>query len=191
MMRAAFLSAVLAAGLLPPQAPLPTLRLDQEGGVGGIRFGQVASELAGFEGQFRKQGKPRLSTQLYQRLKDTTQLGGLGRPDSYWFRQGRFVGVDVVICRRQLVERARQSLVLRYGLPRTDSLSGESYWLGQRTFILLDNPRGGRGCASVFIGSLAMLNELVVETAVQAQARQQLGWQPDSIGLPPQIRPKR
>ena len=171
----------------PFQQVPASLKLDQQPSAGGIGFGQTTVEISDFAAQFRKQGKPRLRTQLYKRLRDTTQLGSLGRPDSYWFRQGQFVGIDFISCRKQAPEQALHLLTARYGPPQADTLAGEFYWLGQRTFILLDTPRNGRvGCTSVLIGSLAMLNELVVESAVRAQARRLLQWRPDSIGLPKQ-----
>ncbi|MDO7887887.1 hypothetical protein [Hymenobacter cheonanensis] len=181
----------LAGSLLASQAPPPGFRLDQQASAGGVAFGQAATAIPGFAAQFRKQGRPRLRTQLYKRLQDTTQLGGLGRPDSYWFRQGQFIGIDFNSCRKQAPEQALQALTVRYGPPQADTLAGEFYWLGQRTFILLETPKGhSGGCTSVLIGSLAMLNELVRESSVRARARQLLRWQPDSLGLPRQL-PRR
>ena len=179
--------AAIALGLLTSQVPQPAFRLDTAGGVGGITFGQAAAAIPDFASQFRKQGKPRLRTQLYGRPQDTTRLGSLGRPRSYWFRQGQFIGIDFISCKRQAPEQALQALTARYGRPQADTLTGEFYWLGERTFILLDVPkRPSGGCTSVLIGSLAMLNELVREAAVRAQARRVLHWQPDSLGLPRQ-----
>jgi hypothetical protein len=175
------------AGPLARQEPLPTLRLDQDFGIGGIAFGQPLEQLPAFETQFRKQGKPRLRTQLYKRLNDTTQLGGLGRPASYWFRQGKFIGVDANLCHQPAANQVIQKLSSYYGPPQYDAQSGDVYWLGQRTFILVEPAKAGIGtCSSVLIGSLALLNELVVEAPVRAQARQLLHWQPDSVGLPKQ-----
>lgn len=192
MRRLLALGALLVLCQPPRQAPRPVFKLDQQAGAAGIVFGQTTANIPSFATQFRKQGKPRLRTQLYKRLPDTTQLGSLGRPDSYWFRQGQFIGIDFSSCRKQAPEQALQALTARYGLPQADTLTGEFYWLGQRTVILLELPPKGHigGCTSVLIGSLAMLNELVRESSVRAQARQLLHWQPDSLGLPRQL-PRR
>lgn len=187
MLKLLALSTLLLLGQPLRQAPGPTFKLDQQAGVGGVAFGRTAAEIPSFAAQFRKQGQPRLRTQLYKRRQDTTQLGLLGRPDSYWFRQGQFIGIDFSSCRKQAPAQALQALTARYGPPQADTLSGEFYWLGQRTFILLEPPKERGGCTSVLIGSLAMLNELVVEASVRAQARQLLHWQPDSLGLPRQF----
>ena len=188
MLKALIFGALLLLGQPLRQTPIPASRLDQQAGAGGLHFGQTGATIPNFATQFRRQGKPRLHTQLYKRLRDTTQLGGLGRPDSYWFRQGQFVGIDFISCQKRAPEHALQLLTAQYGPPLADTLAGEFYWLGQRTFIMLDLPprRSIGGCTSVLIGSLAMLNELVVESPVRARARQLLHWQPDSIGLPKQ-----
>ena len=75
------LGAMLLAGILLPQPP-PTLRLDREGGVGGIRFGQSAAQIAGFARQFAGIGKRWRTTRLYRRPGNTTTPGGLGRADN-------------------------------------------------------------------------------------------------------------
>lgn len=167
-----------------PQEP-EGFRLDQEAGVGGVAFGEQMTHSTGFEHQFRKQGKPRLHTQLYTRLADTVRLGGLSAPSSYWFRNGKFVGVDLSFFSRKLVDKTVANLTARYGPPQVDAAARQWYWLGRNSFISLDVSTNGTG--SLLLGSLAMLNELVAETPVRAQARQLLGWHPDAIGLPKQL----
>lgn len=165
--------------------------LDVAGGIAGLAFGQSTAELPGFGTQFRQQGKPRMNTRIYRRLRDTVQLGGVGRPDSYWFRQSRFIGVDVFYGSRAAAEAALLLLTKKYGPAQSDSTKAgiEYYWLGNSTFIMFTLRARGSGTGGyVMLGSLAMLNELVVETAVRTQARRQLGWHPDSLGLPKQLR---
>jgi hypothetical protein len=58
------------------------------------------------------------------------------------------------------------------------------YWLGQRTYILYEDALPD---VALHVASLGMLNEQVIETAVRREARQKLGWQPDSLGLPRQF----
>jgi len=176
---------LVAGGWVAQQKPV-SFRLDQEAGVGGLTFGTQTTQLVGFEQQFRKQGKPRLRTQLYARVDDTVRLIGLGAPSSYWFRQGKFIGIDVSFFPRKLVSQTVEQLTVRYGSPQVNVQAKEWYWLGQNSFISLSVTPKGAG--SLLIGSLAMLNELVTETPVRAQARQLLGWHPDSVGLPMQLR---
>lgn len=178
----------LACTAAGPRQTKP-FRLDAAGEIAGLPFGQLSAGLPDFNEQFRQQGKPRMSTRLYRRLRDTVRLGGVGQPDSYWFRQGRFIGVDVIFNTRRTGQAALKLLVARYGPAQTDStaVGTEHYWLGKQTFIMLNVPPKGSGSGGdVMLGSLAMLNELVRETAVRARARQ-LGWHPDSLGLPKQF----
>ena len=168
-----------------PQNPVG-FRLDQEAGVGGLNFGKPTTQIFDFEQQFSKQGKPRLQTQLYARTSDTVRFGSLGAPSSYWFREGKFIGVDIAFFSHKLVSKAVEQLTARYGPPQVDAQAKHWYWLGKSSFISLDVNSNGSG--SLLIGSLAMLNELVEETPVRAQARQLIGWHPDSIGLPKQLR---
>jgi hypothetical protein len=186
------LGLILALLLCKPlsQAPPTALQLDAEAGVGGLTFGQSTNSILGFEQLFRKQGKPRKYTQLYKRLADTTQIMGIGQPDSYFFRQGKFIGVDMQPRLRWRNEDVVRLLAARYGPPKADAQSGSYYWLGQKTFIYLSPPVVGQGRLSLLMGSLTLLHELVTEASIRAQARQQLGWKPDSIGLAPQW-PKR
>lgn len=184
-MKGFILGASLAVGILLPQEPPPTLRLDQEGGVGGIQFGQLATEVAGFKRQFVGVGKRWRTTQIYRRPGDTTKLGGLGPPTAYWFRQNRFIGVDLHLTSDKAVQRALEHLTEQYGPARPDTLLNHWYWLGQHSYLLLE--RNGKNDGMVFIASLPMLNEQVYETTVRARARRLLGWQPDSIGLPRQF----
>jgi hypothetical protein len=113
------------------------------------------------------------------------RLNGLGAPSSYWFREGKFIGVDLSFFPRKLVGKAVAQLTARYGPPQVDAQAKEYYWLGRDSFISLEISRNGNG--SLLIGNLLMLNELVEETPVRAQARHILGWHPDSIGLPKQL----
>ena len=184
-MKTFFLGAALIAGILLPQEPLPTLRLDQEGGVGGIRFGQLATQVAGFNHQFVGIGKRWRTTRLYSRPGDTTTLGGVGAPGSYWFRQNRFIGVSLELTSDKAVQQALAHLTGQYGPAQPDTLPDHWYWLGQRSYILLE--KNGKRSGALFIASLAMLNEQVYESAVRARARRLLNWQPDSSGLPRQF----
>jgi hypothetical protein len=184
-MKLLVLGTLLVASELPTQQQPVSFRLDQEAEVGGVAFGERITQIVGFEQRFRKQGKPRLRTQLYARLADTTKLGGIGAPSSYWFREGKFIGVDLSFLPRKFVAKALDQLTKRYGSPQVDAQAKHWYWLGHHSFISLDVSPNGTG--SLLIGSVAMLNELVEETPVRAQARQLLGWHPDSIGLPRQM----
>jgi len=190
---------VVVAGLLRSQPVFaqlaqpsgsPVFRLDAEAGVAGLAFGQLPGRIPDFGQRFRPQGKPRMQTQLYRRLRDTTLVAGIGRPDSYWFRQGKFIGVDVIPLAQLRDEDILQLLTLRYGSPKFDRPSASCYWLGRDSFIYLSPPLVGRGRLSLMMGSLALLHELVTEAPVRAEARRRLSWQPDSIGLAPQW-PKR
>lgn len=84
-----------------------------------------------------------------------------------------------------MLPQTLQQLTALYGPARPDTVPNSWYWLGQRSYILLEKtyPSGGQ----VVLASLAMLNEQVYETAVRARARRQLGWHPDSLGLPRQF----
>lgn len=184
-MKILLLGAVLTMSTLLAQDPLPTLWLDQEGGVGGIQFGQSIAQTAGFKQQFVGVGKRWHTTKTYRRLNDTTKLGDLGFPTSYWFRQNHFIGVDLYLTSDKAVQQMMGYLTNRYGPARPDTLPNHWYWLGQRSYLLLE--KNGKRNGMLFIASLAMLNEQVYETAVRARARRLLGWQPDSVGLPRQF----
>jgi len=129
-------------------------------------------------------GKRWRTTRLYTIKGDTTRLGGVGKPTSYWFRQNRFIGVDLQLNSAEAVQRALAQLTRQYGPARPDTLPNHWYWLGRQSYLLLE--QNGRQQGALFIASLGMLNEQVYETAVRARARR-LGWQPDSLGLPRQF----
>ena len=173
----------LAFGVLTSQTPPAAGRLDAAGGVGGIRFGAPAAAVVGLQPALGGLGKRWRTTQLYQRPGDTTRFGGLPLPATYWFRQNRFVGVDVPLTAAQ-VPQVLTSLTAQYGPARPDTLPNQWYWLGQHSYLLLERLTKKNG--TLFVASLAMLNEQVYETAVRARARRVLHWQPDSLGLPRQ-----
>jgi hypothetical protein len=108
----------------------------------------------------------------------------LGAPDAYWFRANRFIGIDKRLASPEAITQAYQVLTAQYGPARPDTVPDSWYWLGQRSYILLEKTDKKHG--SLFIASLGMLNEQVHETAVRARARQLLSWRPDSLGLPRQ-----
>lgn len=176
--------AALAVGLLTSQTPQPALRLDAAGGVGGIRFGEAAASVAGLRPAPGGIGKRWRTTKLYQRPGDTTRFGSLRLPATYWFRQGRFMGVDVPLT-AAVMPQMLASLTAQYGPARPDTLPNQWYWLGQHSYVLLEHTTKKNGV--LFVASLAMLNEQVYETAVRARARRVLHWQPDSLGLPRQF----
>jgi len=176
--------AALAVCLLTSQAPPPAFRLDAAGGVGGLRFGEPAASVAGLRPAPGGIGKRWRTTKLYQRPGDTTRFGSLPLPATYWFRQNRFVGVDVPLP-AAVLPQVLASLTAQYGPARPDTLPNQWYWLGQHSYILLERSTKKNG--TLFMASLAMLNEQVYETAVRARARRVLHWQPDSLGLPRQF----
>lgn len=182
-MKALLTSMVAAAGLLMVPKPA-AFRLDEVGGVGGLAFGQPAAADVRLAPRFNGVGKRWRTTALYSRPGDTTQLGGLGAPDAYWFRANKFIGIAKVLASPEAIRQAYQVLTAQYGPARADTLPGSWYWLGQRSYVLLEKTDKKRGM--FFMASLAMLNEQVHETAVRAQARRLLGWHPDSLGLPRQ-----
>jgi len=176
------LTGLLGAGmLLGVTAPF---RLDEAGGVGGLRFGEPAGPGVVLTSRFNGVGKRWRTTTLYSRPGDTTRLGGLGAPDAYWFRANRFIGIDKMLSSPGAIQQAYQLLTAQYGPARPDTVPDSWYWLGQRSYILLEKTDKKRGF--LFIASLGMLNEQVHETAVRARARRLLGWRPDSLGLPRQ-----
>ena len=177
------LPGALVAAILVLQAPA-AFRLDTAGGVGGVRFDEPAGPEARLTAQFSGVGKRWRTTKLYRRPGDTTQLGGLGAPDAYWFRANRFIGIDKQLASPEAVAQAYRVLTAQYGPARPDTVPDSWYWLGQRSYIFLEKTDKKRG--ALFIASLGMLNEQVHETAVRARARRLLGWRPDSLGLPRQ-----
>jgi hypothetical protein len=177
-----FLLGLVGVGLvLDALAPF---RLDAAGGVGGLRFDEPAGLEITLTPQISGVGKRWRTTKLYRRPGDTTQLGGLGAPDAYWFRANRFIGIDKKLALPEAIAQAYQVLTAQYGPARPDTLPDSWYWLGQRSYIMLEKIDKKRG--ALFIASLGMLNEQVHETAVRARARRLLGWRPDSLGLPRQ-----
>ena len=173
----------LALGVLTSQVPRPAFRLDVAGGVGGLPFGAPATAVAGLRPVPGGIGKRWRTTKLYQRPGDTTRFGGLPLPATYWFRQNRFVGVGVSVG-AATVPQLLASLTAQYGPARPDTLPNQWYWLGQHSYLLLEQFSKKDG--TLFVASLDMLNEQVYETAVRARARRMLHWQPDSLGLPRQ-----
>jgi len=173
----------LALSTLRPGELADGFRLDAEGGVGGIRFGAAPAEVAGLRPALGGFGKRWRTTKLYVRPGDTARV--LGLPPTYWFRQNRFIGINVHLTSAAALDQALAQLTARYGPARPDTLPGYWYWLGQRSYILLD--RSSKKEGTLFVASLAMLNEQVYETAVRARARRVLSWQPDSLGLPRQF----
>jgi hypothetical protein len=167
--------------LMPASTNFP---LDVVGGVGGIRFGELITQVPGFKYRFSGIGKRWRTTRLYTRLDDTTRLAGLGTPATYWFRQNRFIGVDIALNSTDAIQQELSLLTRQYGPASVDTLPNHWYWLGQNTYLLLEKNTKNSGV--LFVASLAMLNEQVYETAVRARARRLLGWQPDSVGLPRQ-----
>lgn len=176
-------SLLVAAGVLSAQVPA-TFRLDVVGGVGGLAFDQPLAPTIKLLPRVNGMGKRWRTTTLYSRPGDTTRLGGLGAPDAYWFRANRFIGIDKTLPSPVAIQEAQQLLTAQYGPARPDTVPDSWYWLGQRSYILLEKVDKKQGF--LFIASLAMLNEQVHETAVRARARRLLGWHPDSLGLPRQ-----
>lgn len=171
------------AGLLSG-ATQATFRLDEAGGIGGLRFEEPAASTIKLNPSFNGLGKRWRVTTLFVRPNDTTRLGGLGAPSTYWFRADRFIGIDKTLTSADAVQQAYQLLSAQYGPAQPDTLPNSWYWLGKRSYILLEKTDKKHGM--LFMASLGMLNEQVHETAVRARARRLLGWRPDSLGLPRQ-----
>lgn len=175
---------VLTIGASPAQAPKPAV-LDEAGGVGGLRFGARIQQIAGFERQFAGVGKRWKTTRLYGRPGDTTTLAGMRVPLTYWFRSGRFIGVDGQLRSTADYDELLRRLSTRYGPPRADTVPDQWHWLGQHSYLLLE--KNDRRTSTIFAASLDMLNEQIFETTVRARARRELNWHPDSAGLPRQF----
>lgn len=175
--------AVLIMAALPLPTPLPAL--DAVNGVGGLPFGVRAEQVAGFEKQFAGIGKRWRTTRLYGRPGDTTTIAGMRVPLTYWFRLGRFIGVDAQLKSPEDYEELLHRLTARYGPPRADTVPEQWHWLGHRSYLLLE--KNDRRTSTLFVASLEMLNEQVYETALRARARRELNWHPDSVGLPRQF----
>lgn len=161
--------------------------LDAAGGVGGIPFGASEQVVPGLRQSLGLVGKRRRTTHLYFRPGDTTRVHGLAGSCAYWFRSRRFEGVTIDLPGADALTQAKARLTDLYGPARPDTLPNSWYWLGQRSYVLLEEAYPRRRGAIVMLASLAMLNEQVHEAAVRAQARRRLGWQPDSVGLPRQF----
>lgn len=161
-------------------------KLDQENGFGGIAFGESDSQVSGLKPVAGGIGKRWQITKLFARPADTATIAGRQVYATYWFRNHRFVGVTIRIAKNQ-GEATAAWLHRQYGAARRDSIAaGTEYWLGKRTYILLEPVYPKSQGWELHVASLAMLNEQVAETAVRQQARLSLGWRPDSLGLPRQ-----
>jgi hypothetical protein len=176
--------AVLPTAAMPTQMP-PARALDEANGVGGLRFGARIEQIAGFDKRFAGIGKRWRTTRLYSRPGDTTTLAGIRIPLTYWFRLGRFIGVDGQVNSPAAYDELLHHLSARYGPPRADTVPEQWHWLGNRSYLLLE--KNDRRTSTIFAASLDMLNEQVYETALRARARRELGWRPDSAGLPRQF----
>lgn len=181
---AAIFFAAQAIAALPAQAP-SSFPLDVVNEVGGVTFGTRAEQIAGFESRFAGIGKRWRTTHLYSRPGDTTTIAGMQLPLTYWFRLGRFIGVDAQLKSGAAYDELLHRLTARYGQPRADTIPKQWHWLGSQTYVLLEED--SRRTSTVFVASLDMLNEQVFETAVRARARRELNWHPDSAGLPRQF----
>jgi hypothetical protein len=182
-MKALLYGSLLMAGLLL-RLEQATFRLDEAGGIGGIHFDEPASPAIKLTPSFNGLGKRWRVSTLFSRPDDTTQLGGLGAPSTYWFRANRFIGIDKALASPEAIQQAYQLLSAQYGPARPDTVPNSWYWLGKHSYIFLEKTDKKRGM--LFMASLGMLNEQVHETAVRASARRLLGWRPDSLGLPRQ-----
>lgn len=176
--------AAQAFAALPTQAPSSFL-LDVANGIGGVTFGMRASQIAGFESRFAGISKRWRTTKLYSHPGDTTAIVGMRLPLTYWFRSGKFIGVDAQLKSGATYDELLQRLTLRYGHPRADTIPKQWHWLGSQTYILLEED--SRRTSTVFVASLDMLNEQAFETAVRARARRELKWHPDAAGLSKQF----
>lgn len=188
-----FCRAVAAAGFMfamTAQAPVsePNIAvLDQRNGFGGISFGCLDTQVSGLTHIPSGIGKRWRATKLFMRQSDTTTISGQPVIPTYWFRNHHFVGVTIDISLIQ-ADAILAGLKWKYGPSQRDTVEVETqYWLGTRTYILYERTYPKSRGWELHIGSLAMLNEQVVETAVRRQARATLGWQPDSLGLPRQF----
>lgn len=136
--------------------------------------------------QFSGMGKRWKTTQVYvlPPQADTMMLAHQPVHPEFWFRSGQFIGVTYQLKREQKSRTVLRELTRRYGPPRPGNVPGAQYWLGRRTYILYEDAVPD---VVLHIASLDMLNEQVIETSVRQEARNSLGWQPDSLGLPRQF----
>lgn len=183
------LSLLLVANTISAQSasgPMPTLRaLDSVYAVHGVAFG-MPKEAVQLLSQFPGVGKRWKTTQVYTlppRADTVTLAHQLVHPE-FWFRGGRFIGATYQLKQEQKSRLVLQELTRRYGPPRPSNVAGAYYWLGKRTYILYEDALPN---VTLHIASLGMLNEQVIETSVRQEARNLLGWQPDSLGMPRQF----
>jgi hypothetical protein len=159
--------------------------LDSAYAVHGIRLGAAEGSVPWLRPTMSGLGKRWQHTHLYAARPDTTFFSGQRAPASFWFRGGRYIGATYQLPRAERKSRQTpQLLTRRYGPPQAGAEPGTWFWLAGRTYILYED---ALPVTVVHVAGLGMLNEQVVETAVRAQARARLGWQPDSLGLPRQF----
>lgn len=176
--------------------PMPALRpLDSVYAVHGVAFGTLEGTAANLRPQFSGTGKRWKTTRVYTLppQADTVTLAQQPVHPEFWFRGRRLVGTTYQLKGEQKTRSVLQALTQRYGTPRTGNVPGALYWLGKRTYILYEDALPD---VTLHVASLGMLNEQVIETSVRQEARNFLGWQPDSLGLPrqfplPSVKPKK
>ncbi|RSK43807.1 hypothetical protein [Hymenobacter rigui] len=151
-----------------------------------MAFGAAEGTIPYLLPRFSGTGKRWKTSRVYGLLPQTDTVTLAGQPvhPEFWFRGGKFIGVTYRLRKEQKTRLILQDLTRRYGPPKPGNVAGMWYWLGQRTYILYEDALPD---VSLHIASLDMLNEQVIETAVRQEARLQLGWQPDSLGLPRQF----
>ncbi len=161
-------------------------RLDSVYAVHGVAFGTPEEKVLGLRPQFSGMGKRWSTTRIYGLLPagDTVMLAHQKVRPEFWFRGGQFIGVTYQLKKEQKSRLILQELTRRYGPPRPSNVEGALYWIGRRTYILYEDALPD---VALHIASLSMLNEQVIETSVRQEARNSLGWQPDSLGLPRQF----
>lgn len=164
----------------------PLQVLDSTYAVHGVLFGVAEGTVANLRPQFSGTGKRWKTSRVYGLLPeaDTVTLASQPVHPAFWFRAGKFIGVTYQLKKEQKTRLVLQNLTRQYGPPKPGNVAGMWYWLGQRTYILYEDALPD---VALHIASLGMLNEQVIETAVRQEARQRLGWQPDSLGLPRQF----
>jgi hypothetical protein len=167
--------------------PVSALRqLDSTYAVHGITFGTLEGTVTSLQPQFSGAGKRWKTTRVYglKPQADTATLAHEKMQPEFWFRGGQFIGVTYQLKKEQKSRVILQALTQRYGPPKPGNVEGAFYWLGKRTYILYEDALPN---VALHIASLGMLNEQVIETSVRQEARNSLGWQPDSLGLPRQF----
>lgn len=166
--------------------PLPLQSLEAAYAVHGVTFGAAEATIPYLRPQFSGTGKRWKISRVYGLLPtaDTVTMAGQPVRPEFWFRGGKFIGVTYQLKKEQKTRFVLQQLTRHYGPPRAGNVAGMWYWLGQRTYVLYEDALPD---VTLHVASLDMLNEQVIETAVRQEARQRLGWQPDSLGLPRQF----